>query len=83
MKAVEAVEVARIGRHDGKSKGIAVVLTLKIERAQSRKFIAVGRNEEAARKHLVTQKIVLLRERRVGILKNFAERIIEANEGAG
>lgn len=83
MKAVEAVEVARVGRHYGYGKRIAVVLTLEITRAQRRKFVEVGRNEEAARNHLFAQKVVLLRECRIGILENFLERVIKLNEGAG
>ena len=53
LKAVEAVEVASVSRHDSDGKRITVGLTLKVARTQSRKFIAVGRNEETARKHLV------------------------------
>ena len=83
MKAIEAVEVARIGRQNGNGKGIAIRLALKVARTQSRKFIAVGRNEETARKHLVTQKAVLCRKRSVWILKNFSEGRVETNESAG
>ena len=54
MKAVKAVEVARIGRHNGNGKSIMIRLALKVPRAQSRKFIKVRRNEEVAGKHLVT-----------------------------
>ena len=53
MKAVEAVEVARISRHDSDGKRITVGLTLKVPRTQRGNFVKVGRNEEAARKHLV------------------------------
>ena len=53
LKAIKAVEVANVSRHDSDGKRITVGLTLKVARTQRRKFIAVGRNEETARKHLV------------------------------
>ena len=55
---------------------------MKVTRTQSRKFIAVGRNEETARKHLVAQKVVLLRKFSIRILENIAERKIEVNKSA-
>ena len=55
---------------------------MKVTRTQRGNFIAVGRNEETARKHLVAQKVVMYRKRRVGILENFLERKIEVNKSA-
>ena len=53
MKAVEAVEVASVRRHDSDGKRITVGLTLKVTRTQRGNFVKVCRNEETARKHLV------------------------------
>ena len=53
LKAIKAVEVASVSRHDSDGKRITVGLTLKVPRTQRGNFVKVGRNEEAARKHLV------------------------------